>query len=216
MWSGFVELIRAAIFAAAHLCAGSLGGGIVCVSLAVRLALLPLTLRLARQARDDQARLAELRPALEALRQRHAADPARLLRETQALHAAHGIHPLRPTGLVGLAVQLPVLGALFSAVRAGLGARVRFLWIAELRRPDPLLLVAVALLAVLAPLVGPAPANGGTAPRIALMITAALATLAFLWSASSAVALSAGAGALVSALQSWLVGRDRPRPEARA
>jgi hypothetical protein len=35
-----------------------------------------------------------------------------------------------------------------------------------------------------------------------------LATAAFLWTASSAVALSAGAGSLVSVLQNWLMSRD--------
>jgi hypothetical protein len=34
------------------------------------------------------------------------------------------------------------------------------------------------------------------------------ATLAFLWTASSAVALSVGAGSMVSALQSWLLSRE--------
>src|SRR5437762_2198885 len=47
MWVGFVELIRAGIFAAAHLCNGSLGGGVLVVSFVLRLGLLPLTLLVA-------------------------------------------------------------------------------------------------------------------------------------------------------------------------
>ena len=84
MWAGFVELLRAAIFGAAHVCGGSLGGGILLVSAGVRLALLPLTLRLARRARDQQAKLATLLPELEALQRRYANDPLRVMRETRA------------------------------------------------------------------------------------------------------------------------------------
>ena len=68
MWASFVELIRVAIFAAAHVCGGSLGAGIIGVSVIVRIALLPLTLRLARQARAQQMRVAALKPALDARR----------------------------------------------------------------------------------------------------------------------------------------------------
>jgi len=207
MWAGFVELLRAAIFGAAHVCGGSLGGGILLVSAGVRLALLPLTLRLARRARDQQAKLATLLPELEALQRRYANDPLRVMRETRALQAKHGIRLLTPSGLVGMAIQLPVLGGLFAAVRTGLGARVRFLWVGDLARPDgALLLVATALTAWS---ISSAPSTPGqTTSQTPLLVVGVLATAAFLWTASSAVALSAGAGSLVSVLQNWLMSRD--------
>ena len=105
MWAGFVELLRAGIFAAAHVCGGSLGGGIFLVSAGMRLALLPLTLRLARSARAQQAKLAALQPEIEALQRRFANDPGRLIRETRALHAKHGIRLLTPSGLLGMAIH---------------------------------------------------------------------------------------------------------------
>lgn len=210
MWAALVELIRITIFGAAHLCAGSLGSGILLVSLGVRLALLPLTLRIAKQARDQQARVAALRPAIEALQRRYARDPARLVRETQALHAAHGIRFLGPLGFIGLVVQLPLLGGLYSAVRAGLGARVRFLWIADLARPDFAMLMAItAITAGVAALAPSAPGPQGVSTPIGLVALSALLTLVFLWPASSAVALSVGAGSLVTGLQNWLLSRER-------
>jgi len=212
MWAGFVELLRAAIFGAAHVCGGSLGGGILLVSAGVRLALLPLTLRLARRARDQQAKLATLLPELEALQRRYANDPLRVMRETRALQSKHGIRMLTPSGLVGMAIQLPVLGGLFAAVRTGLGARVRFLWVGDLARPDgALLLVATALTAWS---ISSAPSTPGqTTSQTPLLVVGVLATAAFLWTASSAVALSAGAGSLVSVLQNWLMSRDVRRDE---
>jgi len=212
MWAGFVELLRAAIFGAAHVCGGSLGGGILLVSAGVRLALLPLTLRLARRARDQQAKLATLLPELEALQRRYANDPLRVMRETRALQSKHGIRMLTPSGLVGMAIQLPVLGGLFAAVRTGLGARVRFLWVGDLARPDgALLLVATALTAWS---ISSAPSTPGqTTSQTPLLVLGVLAAAAFLWTASSAVALSAGAGSLVSVLQNWLMSRDVRRDE---
>jgi YidC/Oxa1 family membrane protein insertase len=207
MWAGFVELLRAGIFAAAHVCGGSLGGGILFVSAGVRIALLPLTLRLARNARAQQTKLATLQPEIEALQRRFANDPGRLLRETRALHAKHDIRLLTPSGLLGMAIQFPVLGGLFAAVRTGLGAKVRFLWIGDLARPDgALLLIATALTAWG---ISSAPNSPGqTTSQTPMLVVGLLLTAAFLWTASSAVALSAGAGSLVSVLQNWLVSRD--------
>lgn len=209
MWTSFVELIRLAIFGAAHVCGGSIGAGVIAVSVAMRLALLPLTLRLARQARARQAQIAAIKPQLDALQRRHGAEPARLMRETQSLYAAHDIRVITGEGMVGLLVQMPLLGGLFSAVRVGLGAGVPFLWIGNLARPDALLLGVVSLLggAVIAL---PRPHGAPPAPSALLMLLlGAGGALVFLWSASSAVALSVGAGSLVTGLQAWLVSRDR-------
>lgn len=216
MWSGFVDLIRVTIFAAAHVCGGSLGAGIVCVSLVLRLALLPLTLRLARQARLQQTRLAALKPQIDALQRRHAADPVRAMRETRALYAANGIRVLSIHGIAGLLVHVPLLSGLFAAVRGGLGARVPFLWVSNLAQPNALLLAVVAL-AGGAVMAMPRPHGAAAAPSVPLLVATGLGgTLVFLWSASSAVALSVGAGSLVSGLQSWLLARDGAQPAHRA
>lgn len=210
MWEAFVELLRASIFTTASICSGSLGAGIVLVSAGVRLALLPLTLRLARQAREQQRRMLALKPVLDALRARYAKDPQRLFRETMAVQRKHGIRLLTPAGLVGMAVQLPILGGVFAAVRSGLGARVRFLWVADLARPDAILLAAVVVLGGAALATAPA-APGQPALPSATWIIAGGATLLFLWSASSAVALSVGAGSLISMLQNRLLARGDRR-----
>jgi YidC/Oxa1 family membrane protein insertase len=207
MWDGFVELLRATIFSVAHLCGGSLGGGIFLVSAGVRLALLPLTLRLARHAREQQVRIAALRPQLEALQRHHAKDPHRLMTETRALYRAHDIRLFRPSSLVGLAIQLPLLSGLFAAVRKGLGAKVRFLWVPDLARPESLLILGVTALTAWGASSTP-PSPGQTTTPAAFVVIAVVGTLAFLWSASSAVALSMSAGSLVSLLQNWLLARD--------
>jgi YidC/Oxa1 family membrane protein insertase len=207
MWNVWLDLIRASIFAAAHVCGGSLGGGVLVVSFAMRLGLLPLTLKMARRARDQQRRLVLIQSELTALQKRHAKDRARLVRETQALYRQHGIRLLHPMSLLGTAAQIPLLAGLFSAVRAGLGQRVRFAWIADLSRANGILVLVVAALSATASALAPVPPPHAAASTALVMVSAIMAAVV-LWSASSAVALSWGAGAVVSILQNAILARD--------
>jgi YidC/Oxa1 family membrane protein insertase len=215
VWSSLVELVRATIFAGSHALGGSLGASIVVVSALLRLALLPSMLRAARQARAQQMKLQELKPMLERLKRRYDSDPKRLFEETQQLYRKHGVQLLSGRGLLAAAIQLPLLGALFSAVRTGLGTRVRFLWITDLSRVDALLVVLVTGLAGISASVAP-PATGSPIGPRTLTAVVVGGTLLFLWSASSAVALSVGAGSVVSLLQNWMLRRDAKREAAPA
>jgi YidC/Oxa1 family membrane protein insertase len=215
VWSSLVELVRATIFAGSHALGGSLGASIVVVSALLRLALLPSMLRAARQARAQQMKLQELKPMLERLKRRYDSDPKRLFEATQQLYRKHGVQLLSGRGLLAAAIQLPLLGALFSAVRTGLGTRVRFLWITDLSRVDALLVVLVTGVAGIAASVAP-PATGSPIGPRTLTAVVVGGTLLFLWSASSAVALSVGAGSVVSLLQNWMLRRDAKRETAPA
>ncbi len=119
MWGSIVELFQAAIFGAAHVCGGSLGAGILVISAAIRIALLPLTLRMARQMNAQQARIAALQPELKRLQQRYETNPVKLATATQALYEANGIRPFSPAMLLNFAVQAPIFGAFFAALRRG-------------------------------------------------------------------------------------------------
>src|SRR5207247_9247367 len=91
---------------------------------------------------------------------------------------------------------------------------VRFLWIADLSRVDVLLVsVVTGLAGVAASLAPPAPGSPVTARMLVLMVAGG--TLFFLWSASSAVALSVGAGSAVSVLQDCRLRRDAKRSRDR-
>jgi YidC/Oxa1 family membrane protein insertase len=205
MWHALVELVRATIFTGTQLLGGSLGASIFVVSAVVRLALLPLALRAARQARAQQELLRRIQPDIERLRARYKADPRLLLEKTAELYRRNGIR-VAPSSFAALLIQLPLLGALFSAVRAGLGDRVRFLWIADLGRVDVWLVAGVTGLTGLA--VAMAPGLPSSASTRLLAAVAVGGTLVFLWTASSAMALSVGAGSAVSLFQSWMLRRD--------
>jgi YidC/Oxa1 family membrane protein insertase len=210
MWDSLVVLVRASIFLGANLLGGNVGAAVILISAMVRLGLIPLALRSARRARAQQAVMLKLAPQLQSIQKRHKADPRRLFAETQALYRANGVSPFQLGSFATMGVQIPLLGALFSAVRRGLGERVRFLWIADLSRADGVLIFLVATLSSAAAAIAPIPAGTPVAPRVIVGL-AFVTSLLFLWSASSAVALSVGAGAATSAFQNWLQRREVSR-----
>ena len=207
MHLGLADLFRAAIFAAAHVFAGSLGAGIVAVSLGVRLALLPLTIRLARRALAQQAILARLQPELQRLQARYGNDPAARWQRTQALYRREGLRLFDPVAVLGGLVQLPVLAGVYAAVRQGLGAASSFLWISNLLRSDVWLALAVALLSALVAYVGRAGRAGqASGSTTAVWLSAGFVLLAA-WRASAALVLSWGAGSLGTLVQGFLLRR---------
>jgi YidC/Oxa1 family membrane protein insertase len=179
---------------------------VILVSLAIRLALLPLTLRLARRAREHQRRLSELKPELDRIQRRYAKDPAALWRETAAVYQKHGVSPVDGRGMLGGLAQAPVFVALYSALRRGLGG-ARFLWIANTSVANSVLTLLVAILTGIALATSPAPESARNAQIMTAVLIAAT-TMWFLGSTSALFALSAGTGSLIGILQSLILRRE--------
>ena len=201
IWSAAIDLVRALVFAAAHLCGNSLGGGILAVSLVARLALLPITLRAARRMMAHQASLTALAPEIKRLRLRHSGDRTALARATVELHQQHGI-PAMPSGfLSSTLIQRPIGGALYRALATGLGPRNGFLWMSNLARPDALVAATAAALAGVAAGVGPSTSK--TAIAVSMAMTALLA-----WRLSASVGLYWVASNSVGVVQSIVLRRS--------
>ena len=201
IWSSIVDAVRTLVLLASHLCGHSLGGGILVVSFAVRIALLPLTLRMARRMREHQARIAALSPKLARLRQRHAGDRAALDRATLALYHEHDIGVIPKGSIASFLIQAPIGAALYRAFGSNMGTRVPFLWIADLARPDAGLALACAALAGVAATTEPTVSR--TAIGINMLITGYLA-----WRLSASVGLYWVASSSVSAVQSVVLRRS--------
>jgi YidC/Oxa1 family membrane protein insertase len=208
LWSLFLDLLRVALFALAHVCGGSLGGGIVILSLVVRLALLPLTLRLAVRAHEYTVSLRNLAPALDALRKRHRNDPVALARAQQKLRADKGLGVAPKGTLLGSVVQVPIGAGVYQAI--GLSARraARFLWIGDLSRPDALVASIAAGLAGAAVVAGPS----STSSRVGAALAAGV-TFLVAWRLSAGVGLYWVASNVVGVVQSLLVRRVVSRAE---
>jgi YidC/Oxa1 family membrane protein insertase len=205
IWLAVVDVVRAVLFGTAHLLGGSLGGAIVAVSVLVRLALIPLILRVERRRLImDRARLA-LEPEVATLRVRFANDPLRLATETRELYSRHGVELVPRGTLTSLLVQAPLGAALYTAISSGLGRGVRFLWIAELARPDALLAWLAATLGGAATLIA---TGNGSSQRLGAFVSAAI-TLFVVVRLSAGLSLYWVASNVVGVVQALLVRRMR-------
>jgi YidC/Oxa1 family membrane protein insertase len=202
----FVDPMRALIFAAAHLFGGSLGGGVFAVSLAVRVAFFPLTLRLARRDFERRRTLARLEPELAKAKKRYAKQPDRLAEATYALYRREGIEMIDRQAVLGGFARWPAVAGIYGALRSmrGLGS---FAWIADLAKPNlPLALIVTGGSAMSAYV-----ASHGVNARAAVVsaLVGAAISLAFLMHMSSAIALSWGASVAGDVVQSVILRRER-------
>ena len=212
LWTELIQTLQAGIFSFAQCFGGNVGAGIVCVSLLIRLAMLPLTLKLARRSLAHRLLMERLRPELERLRKRYGRRPERLAEKTQRLFARHGASPVDGSGLLGGLAQAPIFLALFSAVRRSAAQGGRFFWIADIARPDVLLTSLVAAMTTAATLLQPHLPEQG---RWLVVALPALLTLLFLSRLAAGVGLYWGATTAVGVLQAALLRRvDRKLPLA--
>ena len=206
VWDQCVDLLRAAIFAYAQACGGNLGTGIVAVTFLMRMAMFPLTLRLARLSAAHQELMRKLKPELDRIRKRFKNKPERIAPETQRLFEREGVSPLPLKGCLGTVVQMPILLALFTAVRGCVAGGGRFLWIRNIAKPDFVLTVAVTALTYATVAMGVSSTEQNKALIIAIP---AIITFFVLLKMSAGIGLYWGVSSLVSLLQSAIIHRER-------
>lgn len=93
---------------------GDFGLAIVLLTIVIRLIFVPLSIK----ALVSQKELSRLQPKLKELQEKHKGDKQALGQATMALYKEHGINPF--SGCLPLLIQIPVLIALYSALRSGL------------------------------------------------------------------------------------------------
>lgn len=117
---------------------GNWGLAIILLTVAVKIALYPLTLQSTRQMEAMQ----KIQPKLEALQKKLKEQPDKLQKETMELYKTEGVNPLG--GCLPMLLQIPVFLALFFAltsnefklILAEAGSKAQILWIANLSKPD--------------------------------------------------------------------------------
>lgn len=206
VWAEFVGLFESLIFAFTQACGGNVAAGIVTTTLCIRLALLPLTLKSARASAVLREQMAKLKPELDTLKKRFANDRARLLCEQQALFERHNVKLASPTGCLGAVLQMPIVLALFFAVRQAAAGGGRFFWIRNIARPSVVLTFIVTGLTWLA---FRHSAIGSESQRTVVTVLTTGMTFIVLLSASAGVALYWAASNVVGLLQNLLLQRER-------
>ena len=205
IWVGFVDALETLLFVLTQTFGGNLAWAIVAFSLGVRIALLPLTYRIARQTQANRAKLLALRPDLEKLQQRFRKDPRRLMTETSRLYAKHDYKPT--AGLLGTMIQLPFILGAFQALRSMLAgaASGRFFWISNIARPDIGLALVVTVLTYVVTLMSP---QIGSQARWLVIGIPVVMTLVILMRMSAAYGLYWGASTIVGGIQSFMLRRQ--------
>jgi len=207
-WDLLLDLFRSTLFSLTHVWGGSAGAAIITLSLVIRVSLMPLSILAARRSRKLSEAMNRIQPELKRLQSKHAADPVRLNAELLGLYRRHGIRPFRDSGWLPGLLQLPIVFALYSAVRSGAGLAGRFLWIPSLARPDAILAGAVGALSGFAVIAAsPSPGIGARA----LAALAAIGTMLILTRMAAAVGLYWGASSIVGVAQAALL-RRKPAP----
>jgi len=116
---------------------GSAGFAVILMTLAVRGGLMPLSIKNQLSMRRHGRKVSKLKPKLEALKARFAADPRRFREEQVKLYKEQGIG--FPMGCVMMLLQIPIFFALFAALRIEFDLRHQvFAWIRDLSGPDRL------------------------------------------------------------------------------
>ena len=116
---------------------GSAGLAIILMTVCVRGAMMPLSVRNQLSMRSYGRKVAKLKPKVAELQKKFASNPKKLRDEQMKLYREHGVG--FPSGCLMMLVQIPVFFALFSSLRVEYTIRgASFLWIDDLSGPDRL------------------------------------------------------------------------------
>ena len=181
---------------------GSLGWAIITLSLGIRIALLPLTIGLARRARRKQEIMRALQPEIEQLKKRFEKKPEHLLGEMSKLYKKHDCSPLDLPTLVGSFIQLPIFGILYSSIKSSMSANNAFLWIRSLVSPDFYLTLLILTLTGCAAYLMP---SSSEQIKSTLIIIQVVVTFFIVWKLAAGLGLYWASSSLVGLFQTfWL------------
>ena len=185
---------------------GNMGWAIILLALVVRVALLPLTLHMARKMLANQAKIKALQPQVEALKARLGADPKALFAAMSALYKANGAHMIDRSSIVGALAQWPVFLLLYKAIGNAASGSGSFLWIRNLATPDAALTAIVLALTAVAAYYAPSAAADTAMLMVAIQVAV---TALVIWQLSAGIGLYWAASASVSAAQSFILRHER-------
>lgn len=120
------------------------GMSIVFLTIVVRLLLYPLTLK----STKSMAQVQKLQPLVQDLKDRHRDEPQKFNEEVLKLYQKHNVNPLG--GCLPMLLQLPILIALYNTINIAVELRkMPFMWMADLSKADPYLILPIAIAALM-------------------------------------------------------------------
>lgn len=144
LWHSFVQwfsqVINLLYGFTAQIGAPSYGLAIIFMTIAIKLAMLPLTQKQMKSMRAMQ----EIQPKTKYIQQKYKDDPQLIQKKTMELYKEHGVNPLG--GCLPLLIQMPIFLAFYQSLYKFQyvdAANVGFLWIPDISKPDPLFILAI-------------------------------------------------------------------------
>jgi YidC/Oxa1 family membrane protein insertase len=188
---------------------------IVILTMAARLALMPVSIGATLRAGRNRDRLEALKPELTALRNRLKDDPRALTEQTMALYRRHGIRFLDRLTFANLAGQTAFGLGMFRMLRK-IKLAANFLWMSDIAKPDLILALVTGVLMLLVMALAPG-ASQQQMSLVIIMIPVALSVIS-LMTFPSAIGLYWSSSNLVSLAQTLVVrhvvARQRQRGAA--
>jgi len=204
LWTDAVDILRESMVAYAHATNGNLATGILIVTVLARIAMFPLMIRVARASARHQDRVRAIQPELDAVKARFKNDSVQAAVETRKIFTREGIPMVPLAGVLGGLAPAPVLLALYAAVRQCAAVGGRFLWIADINRPDRLLAVLVGAIGVGIASFAPVPEGQS---RILVAFLPALVTTIVLWKMAAGIGLYWGVSSAIGGVQTLIATR---------
>lgn len=116
------------------------GVSIILLTVAIKIILQPLTNKQTRSMKEMQ----KIQPHINELKKKYANDMQKMNEEIMKLYKEHGVNPFG--GCLPLLLQLPILFALFTALRSSVELKGEgFLWIPDLSMADPTWILPIAI-----------------------------------------------------------------------
>lgn len=148
LWTSWLSFLSSSLSLLSTNLGLSEAAAIIVLTAVARLVLMPVSLGAAYQAELSRRALERLKPELLKLRETFKDDRARLSARTMQLYRDHGINPLGRWGLLNIGSQAAFgIGVFQILQRADFTSR--FLWIANLAKPDLWLTAVVTVLMLL-------------------------------------------------------------------
>jgi YidC/Oxa1 family membrane protein insertase len=174
---------------------------IVILTIAARLAMMPVSIGAALRAGRNRERLEALKPELTTLRNRLKDDPRALTERTMALYRQHGIRFLDRLTFANLVGQSAFGLGMFRVLRK-IKLAASFLWISDIAKPDLILALVTGTLMLLAMTL--APVSHQQMSLVIIMIPVAISVISMI-TFPSAIGLYWASSNLVSVTQTLVV-----------
>jgi YidC/Oxa1 family membrane protein insertase len=140
-WFSFIARPMLWLLRTFHGWIGNWGVAIIMLTFVVKL----ITLYWTQKSMRSMKEMSRLKPKIDELREKYKDDKQRQNVEMMNLYKAHKINPLG--GCLPMLLQMPVWFALYATLGAAAELfQARFLWMADLTKPDPFYIIPVALM----------------------------------------------------------------------